>query len=196
MSINFRNQQYGPITPTFMSGGLPPATITRPNVQQRSGPFQGAGFYEGETGAFYGRDPMFVDPNQTGDFSAQETLADLYEAEFQDYLNRFFPVEQDLINQMTTGFAGLQQEEIDRAQRAVSRQFANARGQEIRRQAGFGISLRPESQADFERARTSSLVAARNFARMRSEERRTQILSGGLGSALTERTALQGGPGG
>ena len=196
MTINFRNQQYGPITPTFMSGGLPPASVTRPNVRQRTGGFSGPGFYEGEMGVFVGRDPMYVDPNQTGDFSAQETLADLYEAEFQDYLNRFFPVEQDLINQMTTGFAGLQQEEIDRAQRAVSRQFANARGQEIRRQAGFGISLRPESQADFERARTSSLVAARNFARMRSEERRTQILSGGLGSALTERTALQGGSGG
>ena len=31
MSINFRNQQYGPITPVFMSGGLPPASVTRPN---------------------------------------------------------------------------------------------------------------------------------------------------------------------
>ena len=195
MSINFNNQQYGPVTPVFMSGGVPPATITRPNVQQRSGPFQGAGFYEGETGTYFGRDPMYVDPNQTGDFSAQETLADLYEAEFQDYLNRFFPVEQDLINQMTTGFSGLQQEEIDRAQRAVARQFANARGQEMRRQAGFGISLRPESRADFERSRTSSMVAARNFARMRSEERRQQILSGGLGSAVTGRSLTQTGGG-
>ena len=194
MSI-FNNQQYGPVTPVFMSGGLPPATITRPNVQQRSRPFQGAGFYEREAGTYVGRDPMYVDPYQTGDFSAQETLADLYEAEFQDYLNRFFPVEQDLINQMTTGFAGLQQEEIDRAQRAVARQFANARGQEMRRQAGFGISLRPESRADFERSRTSSMVAARNFARMRSEERRQQILSGGLGSAVTGRTLTQTGGG-
>ena len=41
---------------------------------------------------------------------------------------------------------------------------------------------------DFQRAETSSLVAARNFARMRSEDRRSQILSGGLGSGLQGRT--------
>ena len=57
---------------------------------------------------------MYVDPYRSGDRAAQETLADLYEAEFQDYLSRFFPIEQDLINQMTTDFSGLQQEEINR----------------------------------------------------------------------------------
>ena len=55
---------------------------------------------------------LYVNPFRQGDQSAQDTLADLYEAEFQDYLNRFFPVEQDLIRQMTTGFGELQQEEI------------------------------------------------------------------------------------
>ena len=119
-------------------------------------------------------------------------MADLYEAEFQDYLQRFFPVEQDLIQQMTTGFEGLQQEEIGRAQEAVARQYANVRGQAGRRQAGFGISLRPESQADFQRSETSALIAARNFARMRSEERRMQVLSGGLGSAMGQKSVTGG----
>ena len=57
-----------------------------------------------------GSGSLYVNPFRQGDRSAQDTLADLYEAEFQDYLNRFFPVEQDLINQMTTGFEQLQQE--------------------------------------------------------------------------------------
>lgn len=140
----------------------------------------------------YGNNNLYVNPFRTGSQSAQDTLADLYEAEFQDYLNRFFPVEQDLINQMTTGFEGLQQEEIDRAQGAVARQFANTRGQEMRRQAGYGVSLRPETQGDYQRAEASSLVAARNFARMRSVERRNQILSGGLGSAMTQRSTIGG----
>lgn len=140
----------------------------------------------------YGNNNLYVNPFRQGDQSAQDTLADLYEAEFQDYLNRFFPVEQDLINQMTTGFEGLQQEEIDRAQGAVARQFANTRGQEMRRQAGYGVSLRPETQGDYQRAEASSLVAARNFARMRSVERRNQILSGGLGSAMTQRSTIGG----
>ncbi len=135
---------------------------------------------------------LYVNPFRTGDRSAQDTLADLYEAEFQDYLNRFYPVEQDLINQMTTGFEELQQEEIGRAQVAVARQFANTRGQEIRRQQGFGITRRPQNEMDFQRTQTSALVAARNFARMRSEDRRSQILSGGLGSGLQGRTLGDG----
>lgn len=148
--------------------------------------------YGSSYGDPYGNNNLYVNPFRQGDQSAQDTLADLYEAEFQDYLNRFFPVEQDLINQMTTGFEGLQQEEIDRAQGAVARQFANTRGQEMRRQAGYGVSLRPETQGDYQRAEASSLVAARNFARMRSVERRNQILSGGLGSAMTQRSTIGG----
>lgn len=130
----------------------------------------------------------YVNPYRTGDQAAQDTLADLYEAEFEDYLNRFFPIEQDLITQMTTGFGGLQQEEIGRAQAAVARQFATAQGTEMRRLASYGLSQdNRDLRSDFDRTQTSSLVAARNFARERSEQRRLEILSGGLGSSLRDR---------
>jgi hypothetical protein len=135
---------------------------------------------------------LYVNPFRTGDQSAQDTLSDLYESEFQDYLNRFFPVEQDLIAQMTTGFEQLQQEEIGRAQSAVARQYANTRGQETRRQAGFGITQAMDPQGGYERSETSALVAARNFAKMRSEERRMQVLSGGLGSAMGQKSVTGG----
>lgn len=135
---------------------------------------------------------LYVNPFRTGDQSAQDTLSDLYESEFQDYLNRFFPVEQDLIAQMTTGFEQLQQEEIGRAQSAVARQYANTRGQETRRQAGFGITQGIDPQGGYERSETSALVAARNFAKMRSEERRMQVLSGGLGSAIGQKSVTGG----
>lgn len=146
----------------------------------------------GSNDSFYSGNNLYVNPFRSGDQAAQDTLADLYEAEFEDYLRRFFPVEQDLIQQMTTGFEGLQQEEIGRAQEAVARQYANVRGQEGRRQAGYGLNLRPETQSDFQRSETSALIAARNFARMRAGERRQQILSGGLGSALTQRSVVSG----
>ena len=129
----------------------------------------------------------YVNPFRQGDQSAQETLADLYEAEFQDYLNRFFPIEKDLISQMTTGFEDLQQEEIGRAQAAVARQYANVRGQQSRRMAGYGLQMAPEARSDIERSETSALVAARNFARERAEQRRMEILSGGLGSDMRTR---------
>lgn len=154
--------------------------------------FYGLGQKERNNDPYYSQNDLYVNPFRSGDQSAQDTLADLYEAEFQDYLQRFFPVEQDLIQQMTTGFEGLQQEEIGRAQEAVARQYANVRGQAGRRQAGFGISLRPESQADYQRSETSALIAARNFARMRSEERRMQVLSGGLGSAIGQKSVTGG----
>ena len=141
----------------------------------------------------YNQNDLYVNPYRQGDKSAQDTLADLYENEFEDYLRRFFPVEQDLIQQMTTGFEGLQQEEIGRAQSAVAKQYANTRGQEQRRQAGFGINQGQSGQGDYQRSETSALVAARNFARMRSEERRSQILSGGLGSNVTQKSVVQGG---
>ena len=139
-----------------------------------------------------GSGDLYVNPFRQGDQSAQDTLADLYEAEFQDYLNRFFPVGKDLIAQMTTGFEGLKQEEIGRAQAAVARQYANVRGQEQRRQAGYGLQLRPETQGDYQRSETSALVAARNFARMRANERRMQILSGGAGSGMTQKAVTGG----
>jgi len=157
--------------------------------------FTNKGFGYNPTG--YNSDSLYVNPYRQGDQSAQDMMADLYESEFQDYLNRFFPVEKDLIAQMTTGFEGLQQEEINRAQSAVAKQYANVRGQETRRQAGYGLNLRPESQGDFQRSETSALVAAKNFARMRSEERRMQILSGGgLGAMSQKSVAQEGGLGG
>jgi len=156
------------------------------------GPGPGRGYGRGGVQDPSSNNSLYVNPFRSGDQSAQNTLSDLYEAEFQDYLNRFFPVEQDLIQQMTTGFGELQQEEINRAQGAVAKQYANVRGQEGRRQAGYGVSLRPETQVDYQKSETSALVAARNFARMRSVERRNQIISGGLGSAMTQRSTLSG----
>jgi hypothetical protein len=141
----------------------------------------------------YNSGSLYVNPYRQGDQSAQDMMADLYESEFQDYLNRFFPVEKDLIAQMTTGFEDLQQEEIGRAQAAVARQYANVRGQEQRRQAGYGLQLRPETQGDYQRSETSALVAARNFARMRAGERRMQILSGGLGGMSQKAVSQEGG---
>ena len=135
---------------------------------------------------------LYVNPFRQGDQSAQDTLADLYEAEFQDYLNRFFPVEQDLIRQMTTGFGELQQEEINRAQGAVARQFANAEGQNTRRMAGFGVALRGDMQNDMSRSETSALVAARNLARERSEQRRMEIISGGMGGSMRQKSVTGG----
>jgi len=172
----------------FYTGGLP---IFQSQDMGIGGNFgNNNGNMAGNFGQFGGN--LYVNPFRQGDQSAQDTLADLYEAEFQDYLNRFFPVEQDLIRQMTTGFGELQQEEINRAQGAVARQFANAQGQNTRRMAGFGVPLRGDMQNDMSRSETSALVAARNFARERSEQRRMEIISGGMGGSMRQKSVTGG----
>lgn len=138
----------------------------------------------------YGNVFTQIDTTTTGDYGAQEALARLYDAEYQDYLNRFFPVERQLMGEMQEGFGAQQQAEIERAQSTAAKTFANLRGQEQRRRAGFGMNIDSETNNALDRAETSSIVAARNFARMRSEERRLQILSGGLGSIAQERSAV------
>ena len=92
---------------------------------------------------------------------------------------------------MTTGFEGLQQEEIGRAQSAVAKQYAVSRGQQTRRRAGYGLDPSENTQGDFNRSETSAIVAAKNFARERSEQRRMDIISGGLGT-VRDRSVLQG----
>ena len=52
----------------------------------------------------------------------------------------------------------------------------------------FEVYSGPSNQ----RSETSALIAARNFARMRSEERRMQVLSGGLGSAIGQKSVTGG----
>ena len=131
-----------------------------------------------------------IDTSTTGDYGAQETLARLYDAEYQDYLTRFFTVERRLMDEMQSGFDEQQQQEIERAQSTAAKTFANLRGQEQRRRAGFGMNIDLETNNALDRAETSSIVAARNFARMRSEERRMQILSGGLGSVAQQRSTV------
>jgi len=141
--------------------------------------------------------PFFVDPYRTGDQAAQDTLADLYEAEYQDYLNRFFPVQRQMISEVTDQFPGLRQEEITRAQQSVARAYANISGQQRRRMGGFGLRQSENFYRDLERSQVSATVAARNLAAQRADERRMELMSGNIGGALGNRAiATQGGIGG
>lgn len=145
----------------------------------------------------YANSTYFVDPNRTGDTAAQDTLAELYEAEYRDYLNRFFPVQQQLISEVTDLYPGLRQEEITRAQQSVARAYANVSGQQRRRLGGFGLRESENFYRDLERSQVSATVAARNLAAQRADERRMELMSGNIGGALgTRAIATQGGIGG
>ena len=121
-------------------------------------------------------------------------MANLYEAEWQDYIKRFFPIQQGLIQEMTTGFEEYQGQEINRARKSVARAYSNTSGTQRRRMQGYGLYTKPGETRDMQRSEVGATVAASNFARQRSEERRMQILSGGLGE-MTGRTLTAAGQG-
>ena len=52
----------------------------------------------GSNDSFYSGNNLYVNPFRSGDQAAQDTLADLYEAEFEDYLRRFFQLNKILFN--------------------------------------------------------------------------------------------------
>ena len=59
--------------------------------------------------------------------------------------------------------------------------------------AGYGVPLRQDMNNEMDMTETSSLVAARNFARERAEQRRLEIISGGMSGEMRQRSVLQGG---
>jgi hypothetical protein len=175
-----------PITNLFQGASLGLMPQTRMNFDLDRGGYQ-----------FVNQGQFFVDPYRTGDQAAQETLADLYEAEYADYLNRFFPVQQQMISEVTDQFPGLRQEEISRAQQSVAKAYANISGQQRRRMGGFGLRESESFYKDLERSQTSATVAARNLAAQRADERKMELMSGNIGGALgTRAIATQGGIGG
>ena len=178
------------------SGGGGDGTVASYMQAMTSGQLYGnPGQYEYTPPEYDPFDIPFVNTYQSGDYAAQETMADLYEAEFADYLKRFFPIQQGLIEEMTTGFEDYQQQEVNRAQRAVARAYANTSGTQRRRMQGYGVYTKPAEiqQRETQMSEVGSTVAATNFARQRAQERRMQILSGGLGEiAGRTLTSAQG----
>ena len=141
--------------------------------------------------------PYFVDPYRTGDQVTKKHLQNFMKQNMQDYLNRFLPVQQQLISEVSEDFPRLRQEEITRAQQAVARSYASISGQQRRRLGGFGLRESDSFYRDLERSQVSATVAARNLAGMRADERRSLLLSGNIGGAMGNRAvATQGGIGG
>ncbi len=78
---------------------------------------------------------------QNPDTSASDTLANLYQSQWNDYLARFAPLEDMQIQQMSPAAnAKERQSAID----AVTGKYQNAMGDVQRRANNFGINLTPE----------------------------------------------------
>ncbi|MEW5251060.1 hypothetical protein [Microbulbifer discodermiae] len=126
------------------------------------------------------------------DGSAENTLARIYRAEWQDYLKRFAPYEDKAIDFATNPEAVT--EAVDRAGEAMDQSFATSKESLQRDRSRFGLSMSPREQASESRSNaasgTAAKLAARNNTRMHVQDRQQQVMSGtgaiGLREAISE----------
>jgi hypothetical protein len=149
-----------------------------PNTITTSG---GGGLYGGDvnfnpSASAYGSiDPsMYLGDKRKG---ASNLSAAVQRAQYQDYLNRFAPVENYLVGQVNgrnTKDLGF---DLARANQSVMSAGANMQGQQERAMGRFGLQYRGPSMADSNEI-TGGRVAAMNQARMADEERALSLVSG------------------
>ncbi len=144
-------------------------------------------------GAFYGGSPdnpyRNINPYQYSNMSRRDApgdqlYADIVRAQTQDYLNRFAPIEDFLAGQITaTGTQSLQGD-LDRTRSAVLGAGANVAAQQGRAMERFGVQRNTDLAN--QNSTVSALVGGLNDTRLRDEDRRMALLTGGVG-ALSQK---------
>ena len=155
--------EYAPTSSNFQSGGQQP-TI------QKTGPT----------------------PGSLVSGSARDTQAALARAEWNDYKNRFFPLEENLINRYDN--ANLRNMAMTENHNATNTAFNVDRGVQARRLSRYGTSLSADQQAAQNRENQVSRVAAltdvRNLTRDAYSDIDQQIL---FGSSSSNSNAIRTG---
>ena len=147
--------------------------------------------------AFYGMNPAVYSDNpysainpgryrgvDSKHFPGDQLYADLIRAQTQDYLNRFAPVESDLLSRITpTGTTSLGADLV-RTRGAVLDAGANVQGQQNRDYERLGIA--GNSAIGSGNDTVGALTGALNDTRMRDTDRMMRLVTG-VGGAVSQR---------
>jgi hypothetical protein len=115
---------------------------------------------------------------------AQRLSADVIRAQYQDYMDRFAPIENFAVSALRPNGTMDGQFDIARSRQAVLDAGANLQGQQERAMSRYGLSMTAPSIASSNQV-TGGVVAGMNQARMADADRRLDMLGGGVGSAAT-----------
>jgi len=130
-----------------------------------------------------------VNPSRYSDdkkYGAGFLYADVIRAQYRDYLDRYAPVENLLASEITaTGTRSLPSD-LARTRSSIEGQAANVQGQLQRGAGRYGLSNRGSVSGN---EMVSAMVGGLNDTRARDEQRRQEILGGGLGAV---RAGVQG----
>lgn len=131
---------------------------------------------------YTGRDPT--------DMEGDALYASLIRAQTQDYMTRYAPVENFLASEVTATGTKALAGDLARTRESVLGASQNVQGMQARRMEGYGLTNRgvnAQNQTDT----VSTLVGAMNSTRAADSDRRTKILTGGLGG-ITQKAVGQG----
>lgn len=135
--------------------------------------------YNPGTSAFSSIDPnAYMSDRKTG---ASQLAADVQRAQYQDYLNRFAPIENFAVNQIRGKQTADLGYDLARANQSVMNAGVNMIGQQDRAMGRYGLRYEGPTTADRNEI-TGGRVAAINQARMADEQRALNLLAGGTGS--------------
>lgn len=166
--IQQRNTQLGPSTGTVTVGDAPAGGLYGGNVTYNPG-----------ESAFGSIDPNAYSYDKKQ--GASKLAADVQRAQYQDYLNRFAPIENFAVNQLRGRQTADLGYDVARANQSVMNAGANMVGQQERAMGRFGLQYKGPTTAD-QNSITGGRVAAMNQARMADEERALNLMAGGTGN--------------
>src|SRR5690606_11258661 len=171
---------------TFMTQTMTPDQVDA-QVTWRQGNFTGNP--NSAFGRRYTSAPSSNDPSKVG--SAAWARGQLHRAEWEDYLSRFRP-RDDQLREIVMGTQDNEQA-IDRARLSVDTSFASAQGSLDRNRQRLGLSDMPDVSAQRDHsmglARTAAEVDAVNRTRMHTKDRDMKLMSGNLATGLNENRA-------
>jgi|TARA_R110000737_G_scaffold170170_2_gene196124 hypothetical protein len=152
---------------------------------------RGAPQYQGSTfNAYQSINPSRYTGRDRTDMEGDALYADLIRAQTQDYMTRYAPVENFLASEVTATGTKALAGDLARTRESVLGAAQNVQGMQTRRMEGYGLTNRGVS-AQNQTNTVSTLVGAMNSTRAADSDRRTKILTGGLGG-ITQKAVGQG----
>ena len=117
----------------------------------------------------------------TGSIAAADTRANIIKEKFNDYLNRFAPVEDRLVNEVMNQGAGLNLD-LARSRDAITGAAINVQGQAARDRQRLGLS--GSADPNVSNNLVSDLVGGLRDTRMRARDRQMSLMSGTANTAV------------
>lgn len=173
----FPSQVFGPRSSSATASVMPPTF--------------GSGVYT-PPGSSVNLDNLIVreQHGNTGALAAADTMANVVRAQYDDYLRRFAPIENMLLNDVMNNGAGMQQD-MTRTQGAILGAAANQQGQLSRNQQRYGLSA-TGADANDSLNTVGSLVGGLRDTRMRARDRQMNVLTGAANVSTGVRRDIGG----